>query len=575
MLLSMTGFGKAEGTVGNTEISVELRSVNSRYLEIYVAAPKYLNFLEDTCRKSIRERISRGNIHCLVNLGNGSNTLAGYTVNLPLLNNFVEIMHKIADETGVKPRLSMQDLLSQPELLSLEESSIDPEVLSDRVREILERAAGALLEMEKIEGKYIRKLFTERLRSMEDRLNRVVTVQRANVSAHIAQMKERVRSLLEDEPGELSFRQEVVQLADKLDAQRRSGPFPVSHYPVPLLSRPSGIRGKTPELSPAGDESRSDHHGQQGLQFGNLTARCGDKERDRDRQGTGAEHTMKQGLLLIFVSFSGGGKSTIVRILRERHPGWRFSVSCTTRKKRPYEAEGVHYYFISRDMFEAMVRKNAFIEYERVHGELYGTPREPLEAALRNKETFLLDIDVKGALRIMKEYPEQCVSFFIDVPDMEALEERLRKRGTEAEAVIQKRLSRIPEERKEKEKFDHVIINDKLDLAVETIEKIIIKKSRGTLMKKDFRFKGKRPDDIFEAITAMANYARQINQKRNEEYPIQNMVDAESDEDIFADVDFNSFEKPATIAMSEYEKGNIEYEYEEEEDIIDEPETGM
>ncbi len=94
-------------------------------------------------------------------------------------------------------------------------------------------------------------------------------------------------------------------------------------------------------------------------------------------------------------------------------------------------------------------------------------------------------------------------------------------------------------------------------------------------MKKDFRFKGKRPDDIFEAITAMANYARQVNQKRNEEYPIQNMVDAESDEDLFADVDFNSFEKPATIAMNEYEKGNIEYEYEEEEDIIDEPETGM
>ena len=91
-------------------------------------------------------------------------------------------------------------------------------------------------------------------------------------------------------------------------------------------------------------------------------------------------------------------------------------------------------------------------------------------------------------------------------------------------------------------------------------------------MKKDFRFKGKRPDDIFEAITAMAKYARQINQKRNEDYPIQNMVDAESDEDLYADVDFDALDKPATIAMNEYEEGNIEYEYEDEEELPEEAE---
>ncbi|MFO7840605.1 MAG: hypothetical protein R6V48_00350 [Fidelibacterota bacterium] len=92
-------------------------------------------------------------------------------------------------------------------------------------------------------------------------------------------------------------------------------------------------------------------------------------------------------------------------------------------------------------------------------------------------------------------------------------------------------------------------------------------------MKKDFRFKGKRPDDIFEAITSMAKYARQINQKRNEDYPIQNIIDAESDEDIFADVDFDAMEKPASIAMDEYDKGNIEYEYEDEDESKEEPDT--
>ena len=183
---------------------------------------------------------------------------------------------------------------------------------------------------------------------------------------------------------------------------------------------------------------------------------------------------MKQGLLLIFVSFSGGGKSTIVRELRQRHPQWHFSVSCTTRPRREGENDGRHYYFISRGEFRDMIRNDAFVEYEEVHGDLYGTPKEPLEAALREGEVFLLDIDVKGALRIMDRYPEHCLSFFIDVPDMGTLEERLRKRGTESDAAIRKRLSRIPEERREKEKFDHVIINDKLNDALNEIDNIIV-----------------------------------------------------------------------------------------------------
>lgn len=185
---------------------------------------------------------------------------------------------------------------------------------------------------------------------------------------------------------------------------------------------------------------------------------------------------MKRGLLLIFVSFSGGGKSTIVRALRERHPDWRFSVSCTTRAPRPGEAEGIHYHYISPEKFENMIAKDAFVENEEVHGDLYGTPKAPLEKAIAENAVFLLDIDVKGALRIMRKYPEHCLSFFIDVPDLKTLEERLRKRGTETEECIQRRMSRIPVERREKEKFDYVIINDKLDHAVNEIEAIVLKK---------------------------------------------------------------------------------------------------
>lgn len=93
-------------------------------------------------------------------------------------------------------------------------------------------------------------------------------------------------------------------------------------------------------------------------------------------------------------------------------------------------------------------------------------------------------------------------------------------------------------------------------------------------MKKDFRFKGERPDDIFEAITVMAKRARQINQKRNEDYPIQNMIDPESDEIFENDTDFDSFEKPASLAMEDFENGKIEFDYEKEPEFVEEePET--
>lgn len=107
---------------------------------------------------------------------------------------------------------------------------------------------------------------------------------------------------------------------------------------------------------------------------------------------------------------------------------------------------------------------------------IFTASREPLEKALKTGKIYILDIDVKGALKILQEYPENQISFFIDVPDMATLIDRLRKRGSESEEAITTRLSRIPEERKEKEKFDHVIINDKLNDAVSSIETLIMNK---------------------------------------------------------------------------------------------------
>lgn len=217
MLTSMTGFGKGEGSIQNMEIGVEIKSVNSRYLEIFVATPKFLSFLEEPFRKYIRQHIIRGNIHCYVNVNSANNTLASYSVNTPLLKNFMTTVSQIAKETGIEPQVNMQDLLTQPELLMLEESSIEHDVLEAEMIKILDQAIKELLDMENNEGDYIRTIFKDRMISMEKQLSIIQALQKDNIPRHIETLRSRITMLLKEDPSELQLHQEIVQLADKLD----------------------------------------------------------------------------------------------------------------------------------------------------------------------------------------------------------------------------------------------------------------------------------------------------------------------------------------------------------------------
>ena len=217
MLTSMTGFGKGEGNIQNMEIGIELKSVNSRYLEIFVATPKFLNFLEEPLRKYIRQHVQRGNLHCYLNVNSANNTLASYSVNTPLLKNFMSTVSKIAADTGIEPQVNMQDLLAQPELLTLEESSIEHDVLEADMIKIVDSAIKELLDMETKEGEYIRAIFFERMNSMEKRLETIIDLQKENIPRHIKTLRSRISALLKEDPTELQLHQEIVQLADKLD----------------------------------------------------------------------------------------------------------------------------------------------------------------------------------------------------------------------------------------------------------------------------------------------------------------------------------------------------------------------
>lgn len=170
---------------------------------------------------------------------------------------------------------------------------------------------------------------------------------------------------------------------------------------------------------------------------------------------------------------SGGGKTTIARMLVKRHENVSISISATTREKRPREEEGKDYYFLSKSEFNKNIQKDNFLEHEEVHGDYYGTLKNRVEELVKQGQIVIFDIDVNGALSIKKTYPE-AILLFVKPPSLEELKTRLKMRKSESDEAINKRLSRIEFEYKKSEAFDHIIINDNLNHAVEEIEKLIL-----------------------------------------------------------------------------------------------------
>jgi guanylate kinase len=179
----------------------------------------------------------------------------------------------------------------------------------------------------------------------------------------------------------------------------------------------------------------------------------------------------QRGKLVILAGPSGVGKTSIVHRLLER-PGRELSVSVTTRKPRAGEQDGVDYHFISEEEFRRYVREDGLAEHARVHDSHYGTPRQPLEDALRAGRTMFLDIDVQGAEQINARYPE-AISIFVLPPSPEELERRLRGRRTDDPGAVARRLKTAREEIARQAEFDHRVVNDDLEMAVAEVEGII------------------------------------------------------------------------------------------------------
>jgi len=178
-------------------------------------------------------------------------------------------------------------------------------------------------------------------------------------------------------------------------------------------------------------------------------------------------------LVYIISAPSGSGKSTLVNKLLKLVPALDFSISYTTRAPRGSEQNGKQYHFVSRKEFEQMIRADEFLEHADVFGNYYGTARRFLKEAEQKGHDLLLDIDVQGAEQIKAELPD-AVSIFVLPPDRKTLEWRLRKRSEDAEEVIQRRLVTATQEISNYDKYNYILINDKLEESVESLQAIVM-----------------------------------------------------------------------------------------------------
>ena len=170
---------------------------------------------------------------------------------------------------------------------------------------------------------------------------------------------------------------------------------------------------------------------------------------------------------------SGAGKTTIARNILREFPALRFSVSATTRARRPREVEGTDYFFLTREDFESRIAAGGLVEWEEIYGNLYGTLRSEIDRVRTAGGHMLFDIDVKGALSIKRLYGDEAVTIFIQPPSLAALRQRLTHRGTDNADVIERRMQRAAWELDQATQFDHVVLNDDLARSIPAVATLI------------------------------------------------------------------------------------------------------
>lgn len=179
-----------------------------------------------------------------------------------------------------------------------------------------------------------------------------------------------------------------------------------------------------------------------------------------------------KGILIVVSGFSGAGKGTLMKRLVQDYDNYALSISATTRSPRPGEEDGREYFFLQKEQFEQKIAENGLIEYARYCDNYYGTPRKYVEEQLAQGKDVILEIEIQGALKVKKQFPDALL-LFVMPPSAAELRNRLVGRGTETPEVIEKRMHRAVEEAEGIENYEYLVVNDDLDTCVRQLHEII------------------------------------------------------------------------------------------------------
>lgn len=185
------------------------------------------------------------------------------------------------------------------------------------------------------------------------------------------------------------------------------------------------------------------------------------------------ESLNRRGVMLVLSSPSGAGKTSISKAILARDGNIAPSISVTTREQRPGERDGEDYHFISRDAFQNLVRQGQLLEYAEVFGNFYGTPRSPVDSALKEGRDLIFDIDWQGARQLTENARDDLVTVFILPPHASELEKRLKNRAQDGEETIQKRMAKAPDELSHYPEYDYVVVNHDLESSVQQVMAIL------------------------------------------------------------------------------------------------------
>jgi guanylate kinase len=181
----------------------------------------------------------------------------------------------------------------------------------------------------------------------------------------------------------------------------------------------------------------------------------------------------RRGLMIVLSSPSGAGKSTISRALMERDDNLTMSVSATTRAPRPGEVDGQDYFFVDKAVFDSMVAEGKMLEHAQVFDNFYGTPKDPVEAALKEGRDVMFDVDWQGTQQLAENASKDLVRVFILPPSMEELERRLYARAQDSEEVVMKRMAEAAAEMSHYPEYDYIVVNTDIDDSVSRVESIL------------------------------------------------------------------------------------------------------